>query len=54
MLYLPTDGMLLANKQRWWYILYSDDKQDFCVEKLIAGGLFGVKLGLVYEQRSHI
>jgi len=48
-LHLPTDRMILANKQRWWYIPYSDDKQDLCVEKSIAGGLFEGKLGLVYE-----
>ena len=49
MLHLPNDRMVLANKQRWWYIPYSDDKQDLCVEKSIAGGLFEGKLGLVYE-----
>ena len=49
MMRLPTVIMILANRQRGWYIPYSDDKQDLYVEKSIAGGLLKEKLGLVYE-----
>lgn len=41
--------MILANKQRWWYIPYSDDKQVPDVEKSIAGGVSKEKLGLAHE-----
>jgi hypothetical protein len=38
MLDLPCGRMILANKQRWWYIPYSDDKQAPDVEnKWLAG-----------------
>ena len=38
MLDLPSGRMILANKQRWWYIPYSDDKQAPDVEnKWLAG-----------------
>jgi hypothetical protein len=38
MLDLPQGRMALANKQRWWYIPYSDDKQAPDLEnKWLAG-----------------
>jgi hypothetical protein len=38
MLDLPCGRMFLANKQRWWYIPYNDDKQAPNVEiKWLAG-----------------
>ena len=49
MLDLLCSRMILANKQRWWYIPYSDDKQAFDLENLEVRGLTEVKLELVYE-----
>ena len=41
--------MILANKQRWWYIPYSNDKQVPDLENVKVVGQTEGKLGLVYE-----